>query len=235
MFRILTSLLLATTLGFSMTPVEIARNFKKKLVSIESLQSQFEHAYYSNSLAEPLKEKGKFTFKKPDRMRWEYTDPEKKTYVYQAGTILEYVPEENQLVRSTIEKEQAESDILGLFSGQVELEERYQIEESPFPSDDPSAWQIKLTPNEEGEQSYILLEINRTSWLLQKVVLIDWAGNKQEFRFSRIRINPGLPADAFEIKVPPDCEIIDQTTPIKKKNGSDAGGGASKPFSPSSV
>jgi len=236
MIRILVSFLLATSLGFSLTPAEIARNFKKKLVSVESLQSQFEHAYFPNSLAQALKEKGRFIFKKPDRMRWEYTDPEKKTYVYQAGTILQYVPEDNQLIRSVIERDQAESDLLGLFSEKTEFEERYVIEESPFPSDDPAAWQIKLTPKEEGEQAHILLEINRNTWLLQKAVLFDWAGNKQEFRFSRIRVNSGLPADAFEIRVPPDCEIIDQTTPIRKKEGPGTGGGAAaEPFTPPSV
>ncbi len=219
------SFLLIGSLGLAMTPVEIARNFKKKLASIDSLQSRFEHAYYSNSLAAPLMEKGNFTFKKPDRMRWEYTEPEKKTYVYQAGTLLSYIPEDNQLIRSTVDREQAESDILGFFSGKTEFEERYLIEESPFPSDDPLAWQIKLTPKEEGEQSYILLEIGRAGWLLQKAVLFDWAGNKHEFRFSRIRVNPRLPGDAFEIKVPPDCEIIDQSPPVKKTGGPGFPGG----------
>ena len=218
------SILLLGSFGLAMTPAEIARNFKKKLVSIDSLQSRFEHSYYPNSLATPLKEKGNFTFKKPDRMRWEYTDPEKKTYVYQAGTLLSYIPEDNQLIRSPIDKEQAESDILGFFSGKMEFEERYFIEESPFPSDDPAAWQIKLTPKEEGEQSYVLLEISRAGWLLQRAVLFDWAGNKHEFRFSRIKVNPRLPGDAFEIKVPPDCEIIDQSLPVKKLSGPGAAG-----------
>jgi outer membrane lipoprotein-sorting protein len=67
-----------------------------------------------------------------------------------------------------------------------------------------------LTPREEDEYSFILLEIDEKSWLIRKAIFLDWAGNKTEFRFSRIRANVRVPLSFFELNVPPDVEIIEK-------------------------
>jgi outer membrane lipoprotein-sorting protein len=69
--------------------------------------------------------------------------------------------------------------------------------------------QIKLVPKENEDESYILLEIDEKNWQIQKAVFMDWAGNKSEFRFSRVRLNISLPQKTFELEVPPGTEIIE--------------------------
>ena len=73
-----------------------------------------------------------------------------------------------------------------------------------------------MTPKEEGETAYILLEIDARTYLLRRVVLFDWADNKNEFTFSRLKTNPRLGPDIFTIKVPAGCEIIDDVAPRKR-------------------
>ena len=142
-------------------------------------------------------------------MRWDYTDPEKKTFVFNAGLLQSYFPEDNQLWRQKLAPEDYEGDIPAILTGKARLAERYNVEASPFPGAGPGSPQLKLTPKAEEDDSFILIEIDPATWMLRRAVLFDWAGNKTEFAFSRFKANPRLDARFFEIKVPPDCEIID--------------------------
>jgi len=198
------------------TPQEVASRVERRLFSLQSLQANFEQTYYSASVSKPLQEKGILYFKKPDWMRWEYKDPEKKIIIYGDGNFLSYFPEENQLIRTSLANEPNASEVLSLLSGQRKLEEYYSIESNPFPSPEKNVAQIKLTPKAEGEYSHILLEIDRKTWLLVRAIFFDWAGNKNELHFSQIKTNTSFPKKIFELKVPPDCEIIEDVGPKRK-------------------
>ena len=132
------------------------------------------------------------------------------------NSLTREVPEDKELIRGALSKEQQEAEILFILSGQKRLSDAYLIEFSSFPSEKPEAWQLKLTLKEEGEYSYILLEIDKKTWLIRRAILFDWAGNKTEYRFTKIKTNVRFSKDVFELKVPPDVEIIEYQ-PEKKK------------------
>lgn len=201
----------------AVTPQEAVARLEKTLAALTTFQADFEQTSYLASMARPLREKGRLSVQKPDMMRWEYEGPEPKTYVYRQGLFLTYIPEDNQLIRQKLPEEQSGADMRRLLTGKARLAEGFAVEDSPFPGGAPGAVQIKLTPKEqEGETNYILLEIDAKDWMVRRVVRFDWAGNKTEYVLSRFKANPKLPKDAFEIKVPADCEIIDDPGPRKK-------------------
>jgi outer membrane lipoprotein carrier protein len=195
---------------------DIVAKVEQTLASLQSFQADFVQTYSATTISNPLKEKGRVFLKKPDLVRWEYKDPEEKVIIFKEGILLTYMPEDNQLFRQRLAKEQYETEILAVLAGKGHLVDKYDVEPNPFPGEGGNISQLKLTPKEEGEYTYILLEIDKKTWLLRKAIFFDWAGNKNEFFFGKIRTNIRLPADLFEIKVPPDCEIIDDATPRKK-------------------
>jgi outer membrane lipoprotein carrier protein len=211
-------LLLAPALAHPLqSPQEAALNIEKAFASLHSLQADFEQAYYSASLATPLQEKGKLYLEKPDRMRWEYAEPERNVFVYKEGVSLAYFPEDNQLFRHALSPEEKNWAIFTLLTGGARIADAYTIEPAEFPSDRRAPVQIKLTPKTEGEISYILLEADPGTWLIDKAVFLDWAGNKQEFHFHAFKLNPRIAARTFELDVPADCEVIDDLPPAQKK------------------
>ncbi len=212
-------LLLLTLLSPSLTIEDIALKVERKLRSVQSIQANFDQIFYSSSISTPLREKGKFYFKKPDLMKWEYKDPEEKIFLYKEGVFLFYIPEDKELFRSSLSKETYESEILSLLSGKRRLKDDYLLESNSFPSENQKAWQLKLTPREEGEYTYILLEIDEKTWLIRKAIFFDWAGNKSEFRFSQIKTNVRLPKKVFELKIPPDVEIFEDESYKKNDYG----------------
>ena len=212
------SLLMLSWLIPSPTVEDTAFKVERKLRSVQSIQSNFNQIYYSSSVSTPLIEKGKFYFKKPDLMKWEYKDPEEKIFLYKEGVFLLYIPEDKELFRSYSSKEKYESEILSLLSGKKHLNDDYLIEPSPFPSENKEAPQLKLTPKEEGEYTHILLEIDERTWLIGRAIFFDWAGNKNEFKFSQIKTDVRLSNKVFELKIPADVEIIEDESDRKNEN-----------------
>ena len=188
---------------------EILLRTEKTLAALSSLQADFEQTYFSATVSAPLREKGRLYYRKPGLMRWEYRGGTSQVVVFADGILETYDPEENQLIRQRIPDDQAQGTIFGFISGEARLAETYRAETSPFPGAEEPVYQLKLTPIEEGETAYILVEIDARTDLLRRVILFDWAGNKNEFAFSRLKTNLPLDPDLFTVRVPADCEIIE--------------------------
>jgi outer membrane lipoprotein carrier protein len=186
-----------------------------RLKSLTSLQADFEQLLYSQTVSEPLRGRGAFTFRKPDLMKWQYASPEPQVFLFRDGVFSFYIPSEKQLIRSRSAGERYESEILALFSGARGLREDYDVEAAEFPSGSGAGRQLKLVPRREGEYTHILIEVDPASGLIGRAIFFDWAGNKTEFRFSKLRPDRRLPRDAFDLVLPPGVEVIDEADVIK--------------------
>jgi outer membrane lipoprotein-sorting protein len=203
-------ILVLTALSFAQTAEEVALQVENMLRSYQSLQANFEQLYFSVTVSTPLHEKGKLYFKKPHLMKWEYQDPEEKIFLIKDDFFWDYNKEEKTLIKYNLSQGEQNSEVISLLSGQVGLTDSYSVELNPFPTENTNIIQIKLTPkDEEFADTFLLLEIDDKTWLIQKLISFDWAGNKTEFRFSRIRTNIDLQDRIFELRIPPDVEIIE--------------------------
>jgi outer membrane lipoprotein carrier protein len=192
-----------------LTAREVAGQLENKLSSITTLRANFRQFYYSAGVQEPLLGQGQVFIRRPDRMRWEYSSPEKQIFLVKDDKFWLYFPEDNQLIRNATESEVQESEILGLLSGSFSISERYQVEFNPFPSQRKKVYQLKLTPREESQFSYILLEIDSENWMILKAIFFEPIGSKLEYHFSQVRTGQKIPDEIFDLKIPPGCEIIE--------------------------
>jgi outer membrane lipoprotein carrier protein len=203
-------LLLIVGCGFAQTAEEVALKLENTLRSYQTFQADFEQFYYSSTITTPLHEKGKIYFKKPTLMRWEYKEPEEKIFLIKDDMFWDYNKEEALLTKYNLSDEEHNVEVISLLSGQVGLLDTYVVEFSPFPTDKKNVKQIKLTPkDEEYADAFLLLEIDEKTWQIHKMISFDWAGNKTEIHFSKFKRNTSLSDRTFELRVPPDTEIIE--------------------------
>jgi len=202
-------LLLIPVLCAAQSAEETARKLEARLQGLKSLQGDFEQLYFSAAISKPMQESGRFIFAAPALMKWEYQKPEEKYFLLKDGGFQFYIPEDNQLIRGALDEQGYEGDILSLLSGRRSILDNYRIEPTDFPTSNRDVSQLKLTPNKEELEAYLLLEVSKKSGLIQRVIFFDWAGNKQEFRFHRLKANSRIPLKKFELEVPPDVEIIE--------------------------
>ncbi len=176
--------------------------------SLRTLQAEFQQTYFSSHVSTPLQERGILYIRNPGWLRFDYSDPEVKVFIIKDDLYQEYWPEDKQLIERSLSEQGAESALLTLLSGSGGILGHYRAEFDPDPPKDTGIYRLKLTPQEEEADSYILLEIDARNWLIRKAVSFDWTGNRQEFVFSRIQTNIKLSDSVFTLEVPPDVDII---------------------------
>lgn len=203
-------LLTLLALSFAQTAQEVALRVENALRSYQSFQANFEQFYYSATISTPLHEKGKLYFKKPNLMKWEYQDPEEKVFLIKDDLFWDYNKEEKQLIKYDLSQGEQNTEVISLLSGKIALLDNYSVEFNPFPTENANTIQIKLTPkDEEFADTFLLLEVDEKTWFIQTLISFDWTGNRTEFRFSKIKTNVTLQNKTFELRVPPDVEIIE--------------------------
>ncbi len=197
------------------SPESLISNFENKLQGIKSLEADFVQVYLPAGETRGLEEKGRLYLLKPDRMRWDYFSPEKKTFLLQKDLLLSAFPEDKQLIRQALQESELKETIMGLLAGQAKLSDLYQVAVLGSLSDKKTLT-LRLEPSGESEISQVILEVDRERWVIQKVSFLETTGNRQEFRFSRVKINPSLPERLFELTVPADWEIIQEKSALKR-------------------
>lgn len=194
----------------------IISNLEKRLQEIQSLEADFVQIYFPVYESRGIEEKGHLYLQRPDQMRWDYFAPEKKSFLLKGNMLLSYFYEDKQVIRQPLEEEIIKQSILGLLTGKTKLLDLYSVKVMAREAKDQIVT-LKLEPLEKQEITSLLLEIETRRWLISRIVFFEASGVRQEFLFSRSKLNPTLPAKIFDIPVPAGWEIID-SRPLDKKN-----------------
>src|SRR5438034_11444168 len=78
------------------TAEELVEALQRRYDSIKDFSADFVHRYQGGALRKQISERGHVLIKKPGKMRWEYTAPEKKLFVSDGVRIYSYIPEDKQ-------------------------------------------------------------------------------------------------------------------------------------------
>src|SRR5262245_6967837 len=79
-----------------------AQTLQMRYQGIRDFSAEFVHAYRGGVLRTGTTERGTVTIKKPGRMRWVYTSPERKEFVSDGQKVYAYVPADKQVVVSPV-------------------------------------------------------------------------------------------------------------------------------------
>src|SRR5260221_14319360 len=71
---------------------DLARQIQAHYGTVRDFTAGFTHSYRGGALHQTSTEQGQVRIKKPGRMNWTYTSPEKKEFVSDGAKIYSYVP-----------------------------------------------------------------------------------------------------------------------------------------------
>jgi chaperone LolA len=162
----------------------------------------FTQIYTPAGFATSKREGGEVWIQAPQRLRFDYAAPDKKTYTYDAGEGRFFSPEDKQLtVRKLTPDEQARLPLV--FLGKPEdLATRYDIQKDasgavllkPRSADSDLAW-LKLVVAADG--------------MVENLSYEDTAGNRSEFRFEGWKPASPRPAADYRITGPKGTRIVE--------------------------
>lgn len=186
----------------------------------KTLQAEFEQTRYTRLYDRYDRAQGKVVFKKPGMMRWDYAQPNGQVFVSNGKKLLIYQPPEEgekrgQLIERAVDEDQLPSAFSFLL-GSGSLEKDFDVRLLEHDNDkfkDGHVLQLiprRPTPNYEQLVFYVrtLTQGGKRAGVVQRVLIIDSAGNRNRFDFSKIKFNRDVPDKRFSYRPPKGTETV---------------------------
>ena len=186
----------------------------------QTLQADFNQTRYTRLYDRYDRAKGKVAFKKPGKMRWDYGQPNGQVFVTQGDKLLIYQPpEEGEESGQLIERALGEDQLPAAFAfltGGGNLEDDFDVrllEHDNEKFQDGYVLQLiprEPTPNYEQLVFYVrALKVgDKRAGVVQRVLIIDAAGNRNRFDFSKIKFNRDVPDKRFTFRAPKGTQRV---------------------------
>lgn len=178
---------------------DLARRVEQRHRAVKDLSARFTQTYRSLLLGREVVERGTVRLKPPGRMRWEYKDPEKKTFVSDGSRVYFHVPADGQVIVRDNAGERGVA--VNLLSGRSEILADFDVSLE----EDGRLRLVPRKPDPDVEQAVIRAD---PSGRIQEIEIYDAQGNRSRFSFDGVRENTGLADSEFEFVPPPGTEVI---------------------------
>jgi outer membrane lipoprotein carrier protein len=166
----------------------------------------FSQTYTPAGFATARRESGTVWIQAPQRLRFDYSSPEKKIFTYDGGEGRLYTPEDHQLtIRKLTPEDRARLPIVFL-SDPAELERRYNITLEPM---EAGAARLLLTPRSPDPDLAWLRVTLAADGSITSLAYEDASGSRSEFRFEAWRREKPRPPTDFRITGPPGTRILE--------------------------
>lgn len=171
------------------------------------------HQTYVNKLYDRTdKSRGRVVFKKPGKMRWDYTNPEKKLFISDGRTIYFHLPADRQVIKNDVpEGDQATSAVLFLM-GKGDIVRDFTIRWAE--GGDGTQYRLRLDPKaRQAEYDWLEVAADRETLRIVGLTAGDGQGGRSSFTFSNYKENVGLADKMFQFSIPRGTEVISGKTP----------------------
>jgi outer membrane lipoprotein carrier protein len=186
---------------------ETAAQLQQKYDRVKDFTADFTHTYEGGVLNKKSTERGTVQIKKPGRMRWEYTSPEKKTFVADGRKIYSYIPADKQVIVSDVPPDDEATTAVLFLAGKGNLTRDFTV--SYAEGGDGTTWALRLDPKQkQRDYDWLIVTVDRASLQIRGLTAADQQGGRSTFQFSNYRENTGLPDNVFVFKIPRGADVI---------------------------
>jgi outer membrane lipoprotein carrier protein len=179
-----------------------------RYASVETMAGEFKQIYRAPGIDQT--ESGLFKLKKPGLMRWEYRSPDEKLFVADGRESFLYVPQDRQVTVQPFTASDLRHTPLELLLGGGDINRSFAPSwEMEFRPSVESTYVLRLTPRErKAEYSFVVLELDRATYDIRRIVIREADGNTSEFLLSNVTTNVKTDNKEFRFKPPKGVEII---------------------------
>src|SRR5712691_321712 len=144
---------------------ELASALQRKYDGVKDFSADFTHAYEGGVLRKQITERGRLLVKKPGKMRWDYSAPEQKQFVSDGAKMYSYLPQDKQVIVSTMPPDD-EAGMPTLFlAGKGNLTRDFTPSLADAPANSPAGSRaLKLVPKaKQREYDWLVLVVDPSS------------------------------------------------------------------------
>jgi len=210
MARLFALLLVPVLIAPDRTAPELAHALQKKYDTIKDFSADFVHAYEGGVLRKQITERGHLLVKKPGKMRWDYTSPEQKQFVSDGVKMYSYIPQDKQVIVSTIPPEDEATTPTLFLAGKGNLVRDFTASITDAPKGMPADTRaLKLVPKvRQKDYDWLVLVVDPNTLDFRGLVTVDAQGGISTFSFANLKVNVGVADKEFTFKVPRGVDVV---------------------------
>jgi outer membrane lipoprotein-sorting protein len=154
---------------------------------------------------------GTLFFARPDRICWQYRDPDKSTIVIKSDAGWSVFPHIKQIQKFKLNGSKTNKilSIVGFSACGTALTDTFDIELGEGGNDIYLLLLKPIDPDVTPFFSRIDLFLDRSDFLPRKIVLHEKSGDLLRFNFTDLERNKILDESVFELVVPDDYEVVE--------------------------
>jgi outer membrane lipoprotein carrier protein len=185
----------------------LAKALQQRYQTIKDFTADFEHTYRGGALRTQTRERGTVKIKKPGKMRWTYTAPERKEFVSDGVKIYSHIPEDRQVLVSNAPADGDAGTPALFLSGKGDIARDFtaSIVASPV----PDTLGLKLTPKRpEAQYDYFIVATTQPGLQIRALATHDRQGGDSVIAFMNLKENQGISDKEFEFRIPKGADVI---------------------------
>jgi len=172
----------------------------------DGFRADFVQEVTSATLGQTFRSRGQVFFKKPGRMRWEFTEPQ-QLLIADGSALWLYQPSERQVVKTPFQHAFSSQTPISFLTGVGRLEEDFSV----LPQGETSSvYQLRLTPKQAAEAIGLLdIEVSKETFDILRALITDPLGNTTQVSFTNIDRETALGDDLFRFELPPGIDLVE--------------------------
>lgn len=192
-------------------PAALASKVQQRYDSIKDFEGNFVQSYEGGVLRTKTTERGTLKIKRPGRIRFTYTKPERKEFVSDGVRLYTHLVADKQVIVSPAPSAD-DGDVPAMFlAGRSDLARDYTPSFTALPGAAPGLITLKLVPkNRESEYEWLGIGVDPKTLQIQFLTAADKQGGRSSFTFSNLKENRGLSDKEFEFRVPRGVDVVTQ-------------------------
>ena len=195
----------ALFLSVGVVAAEGSAKLQRFLAGLTTLQAKFEQSVLNQEHTQAVRSQGTFYLQRPDKFRWDYSEPELQQIVADGRQIWLYDPELKQVSVQSQESALQGSPAQLLISGD-EVENSFEVID--IGRRKGMNW-VELIPRDE-ESQFVRLLLAFVDNDLRRMEMADKFGQVTRFQFYDIQHNPTFNSTFFQFVPPHQVDIYNQ-------------------------
>jgi outer membrane lipoprotein carrier protein len=188
----------------------VARALQHHYAGVRDFSAEFTHTYKGGVLRTQTREQGTVKVKKPGRMRWVYTTPERKEFVSDGRKIYSYIPADRQVIVGAVPPDDQASSPALFLAGKGDITRDFVA--TGAESTVPGTIAVKLTPRRpEPEYDYLVVSADPVTFQIRALTTRDRQGGESTLLLTKLKENQGISDKEFGFVIPRGVDVSDNT------------------------
>ena len=189
------------------TPEAIASALQDRYQKVRDFSGEFSQTYRGGVLRTQTTEQGTVAVKKPGRMKWIFTKPDRKEFISDGAKIYFYMPEEKQVMVTQVPPDDQATTSALFLAGKGDIVRDFTPSFASTPV--PGTIALKLTPRRnEPDYEYLVVIIDPATLQIRGLTTKDRQGGESTTTFVKLKENQGISDKEFLFRIPRGVDVV---------------------------